>query len=146
MDRPVVLDQHDRLARSSRHGAIKSIELLEMRHEVAAALGGTGMDDELAGDMIERAQHRHFLGLTGRRYAQIGAGFCPRSGAIRMRQRLALIAIKQNDVAGGGLLLAQLQTQANPIHLAGNLPPFQGVPRPPATALFFAAPGTVASG
>jgi hypothetical protein len=52
-----------------------------------------------------------------------------------MRQRLALIAIKKNDVAGCGLLLAQLQTQAYPIALAGHLPPFQRVPRPPVTAL-----------
>jgi hypothetical protein len=44
------------------------------------------------------------------RHAQIGAGFCPGSGEVGMRQRLALIAIKQNDVAGSGLLLAQLQT------------------------------------
>jgi hypothetical protein len=63
-----------------------------------------------------------------------------------MRQRLALIAIEKHDVADCGLLLAQLQTQANPIDLAGNLPPFQRVPRPPVTELFFAAPWTVASG
>ena len=56
---------------------------------------------------------------------------------IGMRQRLALIAIKQNDVAGRGLLLAQLQTQTDPIDLAGDLPPFQCVPRPPVTELFF---------
>ena len=54
-----------------------------------------------------------------------------------MRQRLALIAIKQNDVAGRGLLLAQLQTQTDPIDLAGDLPPFQCAPRPPVTELFF---------
>src|SRR5277367_466270 len=137
MDRPVVLDQHDRLARSSRHGAIKSIELLEMRHEVAAALGRTGMHNQFVSDMIKRAQHRHLFGLTRSRHAQIGAGFCPCSGKIGMRQRLALIAIKQNDVTGCGLLLAQLQTQANPIDLAGNLPPFQRVPRPPVAELFF---------
>ena len=63
-----------------------------------------------------------------------------------MRQRLALVAIEQNNVAGFGLLLAQLQTQTDPIDLAGDLPPFQCVPRPPVTELFFAAPWTVASG
>jgi hypothetical protein len=63
-----------------------------------------------------------------------------------MRQRLTLIAIEKHDVAGFGLLLAQLQTQAYPIDLAGNLPSFQRVPRPPGTGLFFATPWTVASG
>ena len=116
---------------------IKAIELLEMRHEVAAALGRAGMDDEFARDVIERAQHRHFLGLSGRRHAQIGAGLRPGAGEIGMRQRLALIAVKKNDVAGFGLLLAQLQTQADPIDLAGDLPPFQRVPGPPPTELFF---------
>jgi hypothetical protein len=48
-----------------------------------------------------------------------------------MRQRLALVAIKKNDVAGCGLLLAQLPTQSNPLDLAGNLPSFQRVLLPP---------------
>jgi hypothetical protein len=47
-----------------------------------------------------------------------------------MRRRLALIAIKKNDVARCGPPLAQLQTQAYPIDLAGNLPPFQRVTVP----------------
>jgi hypothetical protein len=63
-----------------------------------------------------------------------------------MRQRLALIAIEKHGIASFGLLLAQLQTQAYPIDLTGNLPPFQSVPRPPVTELFFATPWTVASG
>jgi hypothetical protein len=58
----------------------------------------------------------------------------PRHARKRMRQRLALIAIEKNDIASFGLL-AQLQTQANPIDLVGYLPPFQGVPRPPVTKL-----------
>jgi hypothetical protein len=49
VNRPIVFDQHD---------------LFEMRHEVAAALGRTGMDDQFPSDMIKRAQHCHFLGLT----------------------------------------------------------------------------------
>jgi hypothetical protein len=48
-----------------------------------------------------------------------------------------MTAIKKNDVARCGLPLAQLQTQAYPIDLAGNLPSFQRVPRPPVTELFF---------
>jgi hypothetical protein len=41
-----------------------------------------------------------------------------------MRQRLALIAIEKHDVAGCGLLLVQLQTQAYLIDLAGTCRPF----------------------
>jgi hypothetical protein len=40
------------------------------------------------------------------------------------------------DVAGFGLLFAQLQTQTDPIDLAGRLPPFQGAPRPPVAEFF----------
>jgi hypothetical protein len=54
-----------------------------------------------------------------------------------MRQRLALVAIEQNNVAGFGLLLAQLQTQADPFDLVGDLASLQGVPRSPPTELFF---------
>jgi hypothetical protein len=38
-----------------------------------------------------------------------------------MGQRLALVAIEQNNIAGFGLLLAQLQTQADPFDLVGDL-------------------------
>ena len=95
------------------------------------------MDDELAGDVIERAQHRHLLGLSRRGHAQVGAGLCPGAGEIGMRQRLAFIAVEQNDVAGLGLAFAQLQAQADPIHLAGGLASLQRVPGPPPTELFF---------
>ncbi len=63
-----------------------------------------------------------------------------------MRQRLALIAIKQNDAASFGLLLAQLQAQADPLDLGGDLALFQRVTRSPPTELFFAALWTVGSG
>jgi len=63
-----------------------------------------------------------------------------------MRQRLALVAIEQNNVAGFGLLLAQLQPPPDPFDVVGALAPLQGVPRPPPTELFFAAPWTVATG
>ena len=53
-----------------------------------------------------------------------------------MRQRLALIAIEQDDIAGFGLLLAQPQTQADPFDLGGTLPPLQRVPRTPPVELF----------
>ena len=67
------------------------------------------MDDELAGDVIERAQHCHLLGLSWRRHAQVRAGLRPRPGEIGVRRRLALVAVKQNDVAGFGLTLADLR-------------------------------------
>ncbi len=108
-----------------------------MRDEIAAALARAGLDDELTRAVIERAEHRNLLGLSGSRYAQVGAGFGPCSCEIRMGQRLALVAIEQHDVAGFGLTLAQLQAQADPIDLAGDLPPFQGVPGPPPAELFF---------
>jgi hypothetical protein len=63
-----------------------------------------------------------------------------------MRQRLALVAIEQNNVARFGLLLAQLQTQADPFDLVGDLASLQGVPRSPPTELFFAAPWTAVIG
>jgi hypothetical protein len=67
------------------------------------------MHDEPARDVIERAHHGHFLGLPRRRHAQIGAAFGPRTRQIRMRQRLALVAIEENDITGLGLGLAQLE-------------------------------------
>jgi len=62
-DRSVVFDQHDWCGGPARHGTVESIELLEMRHEIGAAFGCAGVDDELARDMIERTQHGHFFGL-----------------------------------------------------------------------------------
>ena len=137
MDRPVVLDQHDGLCRPARLGTEELIELLEMGHEVGAALAWAGVDDELAGDVIERPQHRHLLSLSRRGHAQVGACLRPSAGEIGMRQRLAFIAVEQNDVAGFGLAFAQLQAQADPIHLAGGLSSLQRVPGAPPAEVFF---------
>jgi hypothetical protein len=63
-----------------------------------------------------------------------------------MCQRLALVAIEKNNVAGFGLLFAQLQAQADPFDLAGDLASLQRVPRSPPTELFFATPWTAANG
>jgi hypothetical protein len=73
MDRAIVLDQQDRSGWPPGHGAVKLIELLEMRHEISAAFGRAGMDDELARDVIERTQHGHFFGLSRGWHAQISA-------------------------------------------------------------------------
>src|SRR5208282_306785 len=61
----------------------------------------------------------------------------PGAGEIRMRQRLALVAIEKNDVARFGLLFAQLQAQPHPLDLAFRLTSFQRVPGPPPAELFF---------
>jgi hypothetical protein len=53
------------------------VELLEMGPEVGAALGGAGMDSELEREVIERALHRHHLGLSRCRDVQVGAGLPP---------------------------------------------------------------------
>src|SRR5271166_3118613 len=137
MDRTIVLDQHHRLGRLTGLGTIKPVELLEMRDEVAAPLGRAGVDCELARDVIERAQHSDLLGLAGCRHTQVRPRLGPDAGEIGMRQRLALVAIEQNNVAGFGLLLAQLQTQADPFDLVGDLASLQGVPGSPPTELFF---------
>jgi len=42
-----------------------------------------------------------------------------------MRQRLALIAVEENDVAGFRLLFSQLQAQADPFDLGGDLAPLR---------------------
>ena len=81
----------------------EAIELLQMRNEIGAALGPAGMHNEPACDVIKRAHHGHFLGLPRRRYTQIGAAFGPCTRQIGMRQRLALVTIEENDIAGLGL-------------------------------------------
>ena len=59
------------------------------------------------------------LGLAGRRHTQVRPRLGPCAGEIGMRQRLALVAIEQNDVAGFGLLLAQLQPHPDPFDVVG---------------------------
>ena len=146
VDRPVVLDQHHLLARLAGLGTILPVELLEVSDEVAAALGRAGMHDEFAGDVIDRAKHRHLLGLSRSRDTQIGARPGPDTRQIGVCQRLAVVAIEQDDVAGFGLLLAQAQTQPDAFDLDRVLTAIQRVPRPPPAELFFAMPSTVASG
>jgi hypothetical protein len=136
MDRPIVLDQDDRLGRLAWFRAIKPVELFEMGEEVAAFLGLAGVDDEPARDVIERAQDCDLLSLSRRRDAQIGAHLRPGAGEIGMRQRLTLVTVEQNDIAGFGLLFEQFQAQADPVDLGGDLATLQRVPRPPPTELF----------
>jgi hypothetical protein len=136
VDRTVVLDQHDGGEGLSGPGTIEPVELLEMGDEIAAALGPAGVDDEFADRVIERAQQRDLLCLSRCRDTQIRARLRPGMGEVGMRQRLALVAIEQNDVARFGLLLAQLQAQADPLDLGSVLPTLQRVPRSPPAEVF----------
>ena len=95
------------------------------------------MHNEPACEVIERAHHGHFLGLPRRRHTQIGAAFGPCTRQIGMRQRLALVAVKQHDVTGLCLGLAQLKPEPNALDLSRDLPPLQRVPWPPPPEVFF---------
>ena len=117
-----------------------------MGDEVTAAFGRAGMDDELACDVIERAQQRDFPGLSGRWHTQVVPCLGPDPGEIGMAQRLTLIAIEENKIAGFGLLFAQLQAQPDPFDLGADLASLQRVPWPPPTELFCAMPWIIASG
>ena len=97
VDRTIVLDQHDRLGLSPGLRSQETVELLQMGDEIAAALGRAGMDDELARDVIERPQHRDLLGLPRRRHPQVRPRLRPGAGEIGMRQRLALIALREEQ-------------------------------------------------
>src|SRR5689334_5202974 len=54
-----------------------------------------------------------------------------------MRQRLAFIAVEQNDVAGDSLLFEKLQAQPGTFDIGGDLAPFQRVPGTPPAEVFF---------
>jgi len=73
VDRSIVFDQNDRFDPAPRHGAVELIKLFEMGHEISAAFGRAGVDDEPARSVIEGAQDCHFLCLSRRWHAQIGA-------------------------------------------------------------------------
>ena len=137
MDRPIILDQHDGSCHAPRLGAKEAIELLQMGNEIGAALGPARMHDEPASYMIERTHHGHLLGLPRRRHTQVGTAFGPCPRQIGMRQRLALVAVKQHDVASLGLGLAQLKPEPNALDLVRDLPPLQRVPWPPPPEVFF---------
>ena len=65
-----------------------------MGDEVGRELGPAGVYDEAARDVIKRAHHCDFLGLPRRRHAQVSSAFAPGTGQIRMRERLAFVAVK----------------------------------------------------
>lgn len=135
VDRAIVFDEHHRLGGLSGLWPVKPVELLELGDKVAACLGLAGMDDELAGDVIERTEDRDLPGLPRRWHPQVGPHPGPDTGEIGMGERLALVAVVQNDIARFGLLLAQSQTRADPFDLGSDLALLQRVPRPPPAEL-----------
>jgi hypothetical protein len=54
-----------------------------------------------------------------------------------MRQSFAFVTVKKNDIASLSLTFTKLQTQTDPIDLAGDLASLQRVPGPSPTELFF---------
>ena len=77
-----------------------------------------------------------FLRLSRCGNPQIRPCLGPDASEIGMRQRFALVTVEQSDVAGFGLLFAQLQTQAAPSDLGRDLSSLQRVPRPSPAELF----------
>lgn len=132
----IVLDQHHRFDWLPRLGTVKPVKLLKMSDKVAAALGPAGMNNKLACDVIKRAKRGDLLRLSRRGHPRIGPCLCPGTSEAGVCQRLTFVTMEQNDVAGFGLLLAQLQTQADAFDLGGNLAALQRVPRTPPTKLF----------
>jgi len=53
-----------------------------------------------------------------------------------MGQRLALVTIEKDNVTGFGLPFAQVQAQADPLHLAGDRRPSACAEAPPAKVSF----------
>lgn len=88
VDWAVILDEHDRLGGLSRRGTVEPIKLFEMGDEVATALGSAGMHDELAGRVIERAQHRDLLRLSRRGNAQVRPRLCPDASQVSLTMQI----------------------------------------------------------
>ena len=78
-------------------------------------------------------------GAVPNRRLTIDAPVGPRMRQIGMRQRLALVAIKQHDVSGLGLGLAQLEPEPHALDLSRDLPSLQRVPVPPPEVFFRSA-------
>ena len=146
VDRAVVLDQHDRLHGASRLWAVEAVELLQMSDEVGAAFGRARVHDEPARDVIERADHYHFLGLSGGGHAQVHPALGPRPRQIRVGERFAFVAVEQHDVAGRGLGLAQLRRSPTRSIASAFWRPFSLCRGRRQRKFFFAAPWTTASG
>ncbi len=129
VDRPIVEHQYDRFRLASWPRSEAGIKLFQQSDEIGTSFRCRGMHDEFAGRRVEHPHHCHLTCLTGRFNAQVGPSFGPGVGEVRMGQGLRLISIKQNDVAGPGLLAPDLETQSNAVDFVRVLPPFQRVSR-----------------
>ena len=128
MDGTVIEHQDDRFVLPSRAWPVDRVEAAEEGDEIAAALGGAGIDDQLAGGAIKSADHRPLARLPRRLDAQIAAAFGPGAGEIGMGEGFRFVAEQQGDIAGLGLL--PQQAQAGAVDRIGVLPALQRVPRP----------------
>src|SRR5260370_3617741 len=138
MDGTVIEHQDDRFVLPGRVLPVARGKGAEEGDEIAAALGGAGIDDQLAGGAIKGADHRPLARLPRRLDAQIAAAFGPGAGKIGMGECLRFIAEQQGDVAGLGLLLQQAQAQTRAVDRIAILPALQRVARPaPGKAPFF---------
>jgi hypothetical protein len=100
MDRAIVENKDDGLVGPARTWAIDRVEAAEEGDEVAAALGGAGIDDQLMSGAVESANHRPLLGLPRRLDPQIAAAFGPGPGEIGVGERFRFVAEQQGDIAG----------------------------------------------
>src|SRR5439155_3076212 len=116
MDRAVVEHDDSRLDLRTGLWTIETIENLQMRNEVGAALGWRGGNDQLALLPIKRAHHRDLLRLPRRRHSQVSAALGPGAGQIGMGERFALVAEQEHNITRFGLRLAQLEPQSHAIN------------------------------
>jgi hypothetical protein len=128
VDRAVIEDEDDRLARNIAPWAQAPINLLKKRDEVSAALGSTGVDEEIATRPIEDAEHRYLRGLTRRGNAQISALLRPSMRQIGMRERLGFVLEQQHDIARLGLGFEKLSAQTAAVDGVSVLTAVQRVP------------------
>lgn len=138
MDRAVVENKGDGFLRASWARPVNRVEAAQSGDEVGAAFGGAGIDDQLVGGTVEKAEQRPLARLAGRLDPQIGAAPGPGAGEIGVRESLRLVAVQQDNIAGPGLLSEQAQAQTRAIDRLGVLPARQGMARPaPGEAPFF---------
>jgi hypothetical protein len=130
MDGTVVEYEEDGFVGAAWTRPVDRVEAADEGDEVATALGGAGIDDQLMSGAVERTDDRPLLGLPRRLDPQIATAFGPDAGEIGMGERLRLVAEQQGDIAGSGLLPQQAQAQAAAVDRIGVLSALQRVPRP----------------
>jgi hypothetical protein len=112
------------LAESGRVGLVQAGE---QGKEVAGALGGAGLDQELVGSSVQHAWQGAPLGLARRLDAQIDPAPGPGMRQAGMGQGLGLVAEQEAVVAGPSLLPQERETQARPLDGVPVLPTLEGM-------------------